>query len=159
MKKILLFLSSCALLAACNSGYKPDEADRQSAAGPTPGGDATLRDTTVGTNLAAVAHQPQVDTSVNKIGTDHSGGLVAHGAELIKGSDCLGCHKEDVKLVGPAYIAVAEKYPDTEANIAMLANRVIKGGSGHWGEIPMSPHPNLSETDAREMTKYILSLK
>ena len=160
MKKVLLFLSACALLAACDSGYKPDEADRKSAAGPTPGGgDAMLRDTTVGTNLAAVARQPQVDTSVNKIGTEHTGGLVAKGAQLIKGSDCLGCHKEDVKLVGPAYIAVAEKYPDTEANITMLANRVIKGGSGHWGAIPMSAHPQLSLADAKEMTKYILSLK
>ncbi len=159
MKKVLLFLSACALLAACDSGYKPDESDRQSAAGPTPTDDASLRDTTTGTNLAAVAHQPQVDTSVTKIGTEHTGGLVAKGAELIKGSDCLGCHKEDAKLIGPAYLAVAEKYPDTEANIAMLANRVIQGGSGHWGEIPMSAHPNLSQADAREMTKYILSLK
>ncbi|MEJ7660566.1 MAG: hypothetical protein WKG07_13595 [Hymenobacter sp.] len=48
-----------------------------------------------------------------------------------------------MKPVGPAYIAVAEKYPDTEANIAMLASRIIAGGSGHWGAIPMSAHPHL----------------
>jgi len=40
-----------------------------------------------------------------------------------------------------------------------LANKVIKGGSGNWGSVPMSPHPDLSMVDAREMIKYILSLK
>ncbi|TFZ64963.1 c-type cytochrome [Hymenobacter sp. UV11] len=109
--------------------------------------------------LSAVNEQAQVDTNAMKIGTAHTGGMTAAGAKLIAGSDCLGCHKEDVKLVGPAYKDVAAKYPATDANIAMLANRVITGGKGHWGEIPMSAHPALSLGDAKEMTKYILSLK
>jgi len=158
MKKAVLFLSACALLAACDSGYKPDGADT-ARANDKPGTDKLNADSASETNLAAVAHQPQVDTSVSKIGNEHTGGLLPQGAKLIAGSDCLGCHKEDVKLVGPAYIAVAEKYPDTEANITMLANRVMTGGKGHWGEIPMSPHPALALSDAKEMTRYILSLK
>lgn len=79
------------------------------------------------------------------------------GADLIAASDCLACHKTDSKVVGPSYKDVALKY--TTADIAMLAQTIIKGGSGNWGEVPMTPHPTLSEADATEMVKYILSLK
>ena len=158
MKKVVLFLSACALLAACDSGYKPDGADT-ARSGDKPGTNKLNADSASETNLAAVAHQPQVDTSVSKIGNEHAGGLMPQGAKLIAGSDCLGCHKEDVKLVGPAYKDVAKKYASNDANVAMLANKIITGGKGHWGEIPMSAHPGLSLSDAKEMTKYILSLK
>ncbi len=69
----------------------------------------------------------------------------------------MACHKTDSKVVGPSYKDVALKY--TTADIAMLAQTIIKGGSGNWGEVPMTPHPTLSEEDATEMVKYILSLK
>ncbi len=159
MKKVVLFLSACALLAACDSGYKPDGADNARTSKPGADASALNSDSAADRRLSAVNEQAQVDTNAMKIGTAHTGGMTSAGAKLIAGSDCLGCHKEDVKLVGPAYIAVAEKYPDTDANITMLANRVIKGGKGHWGQIPMSAHPALSLSDAKEMTKYILSLK
>ncbi|GEO04817.1 hypothetical protein AAE02nite_24810 [Adhaeribacter aerolatus] len=81
------------------------------------------------------------------------------GKTLISKSDCLACHKDDAKLVGPSYIDVANKYENTPKNIDFLVNKIIKGGAGSWGQIPMSPHPNLSATDAREMVNYILSLK
>ena len=157
MKKTALLLSLCALLAACDSGYKkdgPDEVSQQAASSAELKGDSTT-----GNNVAAVAHQPQVDTSTSKIGTEHSGGLLANGAKLMAASDCASCHKEKEKLVGPAYADVARKYPATEANISMLASKIIQGGQGHWGEIPMTPHPGVSVADATEMTKYILSLK
>jgi cytochrome c len=160
MKIPALLLGLCALLAACDSGYKkdgPDEARAQNEASAKPEGDSTTA-----ANLSAVAQQPQIDTSVTNIGTTHpnpSAGSAANGAKLIAGSDCLSCHKDNEKVVGPAYTAVAEKYPDTEANISMLTGKIIKGGSGNWGAVPMTPHPGLSEADAREMTKYILSLK
>jgi len=158
MRKTALLLSVCALLAACDTGYKKDGPDE--ARSVKEASSAELKsDSASGTNIAAVAHQPQVDTSISKIGTEHSGGLVSTGAKLIAGSDCTSCHKERGKLVGPAYADVAHKYPSNEANITMLANKVIQGGKGNWGEIPMSPHPGLSLTDAKEMTKYILSLR
>ena len=81
------------------------------------------------------------------------------GLELIAKSDCLTCHKVSEKLTGPAYKDVAAKYENTEANVAMLAGKVIKGGSGVWGAIPMTPHPALSEADAKQMVKYVLLLK
>lgn len=158
MKTTALFLSVAALLAACNPGTQKDGPDETPSVQEASSAELN-HDSTTASNVSAVAHQPQIDTSVTKLGTEREGGLVATGAKLIAGSDCLGCHKENEKLVGPSYIAVAEKYPDTEANIAMLAGKIIQGGKGHWGEIPMSAHPNVSEADAREMVKYILSLK
>ncbi|RCH54895.1 cytochrome c class I [Mucilaginibacter hurinus] len=84
---------------------------------------------------------------------------IAAGKELLSTSDCLACHKVDVKLVGPAYIDVAKKYPANEANYNKLAKKIIAGGAGAWGDIPMSPHPALSMADAKKMVKYILSVK
>lgn len=81
------------------------------------------------------------------------------GMELIAGSDCLTCHKVSAKLTGPSYKDVAAKYENNDENIALLAEKIIKGGQGNWGSIPMTPHPSLSEDDAKQMVKYILLLK
>lgn len=79
------------------------------------------------------------------------------GEALIKKSDCLACHNVKNKIVGPAYVNVAAKY--TAADVDQLADKIISGGAGVWGEVPMSPHPAISKADAKEMVKYILSLK
>jgi len=81
------------------------------------------------------------------------------GLALIAANDCLTCHKVDEKVTGPAYRDVANKYENTPENVAKLADKVIKGGSGNWGTIPMTPHPALSEADAQQMVKYILLLR
>ncbi len=99
-------------------------------------------------------------TGVKKDSSAVSTTALAPGAQLLAKSDCLGCHKEQEKLIGPAYADVAAKYsPATPAIIDTLANKVMKGGSGHWGTVAMSPHPALSSDDAHTMVKYILSLK
>ena len=85
---------------------------------------------------------------------------LAPGAQLIAKFDCLTCHKEQQKIVGPAYADVAAKYQSGgDAIVDTLANKVIKGGSGHWGTTPMTPHPAVSMDDAKTMVKYILSIK
>lgn len=109
--------------------------------------DSTKSDTTAG---AALAVAP-IPVKEEKAGHP--------GEALIKKSDCLACHNETKKLVGPAYVNVAAKYPANEENIAVLADKIINGGGGVWGDIPMSPHPTVSKDDAKEMVKYILSLK
>jgi cytochrome c len=81
------------------------------------------------------------------------------GLELIGQSDCLTCHKVGDKLIGPSYREVAAKYDNTEENITMLAGKIIKGGQGVWGSVPMTAHPNISEADAKAMVKYIFLLK
>lgn len=157
MKNPIFFLAVGVLLAACGSEPKSNRANEPSMQAAS--SEELNNDSTSASNLSAVAHQPQIDTNVTKIGTDHSGGIVAKGAKLITSSDCTSCHKERERLVGPAYTAVAEKYPSTDANITKLANKIIQGGKGNWGEIPMTPHPDLAVADAKEMAKYILSLK
>jgi cytochrome c len=79
--------------------------------------------------------------------------------ELIAKSDCLTCHKVSEKLTGPAYKDVALKYESNDENISLLASKIIKGGQGVWGPIPMTPHASLSEADAKQMVKYILLLR
>lgn len=72
---------------------------------------------------------------------------------------CLTCHKIDEKVIGPAYRDVANKYEATEANIKMLAEKVVKGGSGVWGDVAMPPNAATNIADAEQMVKYILLLK
>lgn len=81
------------------------------------------------------------------------------GLEKIKGSDCQTCHMVERKIVGPAYADVAAKYESTEENVETLAKKVIQGGVGVWGEVAMTPHPGVSEEDAKDMVRYILLLK
>ena len=81
------------------------------------------------------------------------------GLALVGKSDCLTCHKVDEKNIGPSYRDVAAKYENTDENVKMLAGKIIKGGSGVWGNIPMTPHPALSQEDAEALAKYVLLLK
>ena len=79
------------------------------------------------------------------------------GLALIEGMDCLTCHKTDARLVGPSYQEIADKY--TDADIEMLATKIIEGGKGNWGEIPMTPHAGMSKENAKKMVEYIMTLK
>lgn len=83
---------------------------------------------------------------------------IAQGESLIKASDCKTCHHPTNKIIGPSHTDVAKKYDFTEANVKMLAEKVIKGGSGVWGQIPMTAHADLSQADAEKMVRYVLSL-
>ncbi len=81
------------------------------------------------------------------------------GLALVGQSDCFTCHKVNEASTGPAYQAVANKYANTPEIIDQLAEKVIKGGSGNWGVVPMTPHPQISKEDAVAMVKYVMSLK
>ena len=81
------------------------------------------------------------------------------GLELLPKSDCLSCHKVEEKLIGPAYRDVANKYTADDKTINMLVDKIIKGGTGVWGPVAMTPHPQVSREDATKMVKYILLLK
>lgn len=86
----------------------------------------------------------------------------ASKSEMIAGlfakSDCNTCHNQDVKTVGPAYKAIAERYENNDQNKNTLVAKVINGGAGNWGQIAMSPHPDLKREDAETMVSYILEL-
>ncbi|MBT1701811.1 c-type cytochrome [Chryseosolibacter indicus] len=84
--------------------------------------------------------------------------LIKQGQALVDQSDCKTCHHATNKIVGPAHAEVAKKYEFTPANVSMLAGKIIQGGSGNWGDIPMTPHPDISKADAEKMAMYVLSL-
>jgi len=77
---------------------------------------------------------------------------------LLKKYNCTACHQTAVKVVGPSYKMVADKYrgqPMTDK----LATKIRAGGAGNWGQIPMPPHPQVTEADAKTMATYILGIK
>ena len=84
--------------------------------------------------------------------------LISQGQALVDGSDCKTCHHPVNKIIGPSHMDVAKKYDFTQANITLLAGKIISGGSGVWGEIPMSPHGDITKVDAEKMAMYVLSL-
>jgi cytochrome c len=84
--------------------------------------------------------------------------IISQGESLVKASDCKTCHHATNKIIGPAHTDVAKKYEFTEANVKLLADKIIKGGAGVWGEIPMTAHADISQADAEKMARYVLSL-
>jgi len=79
-------------------------------------------------------------------------------AELAKSKNCMACHSVDNKLVGPAFKDVAKKYAGQKDAEKKLTQKVIKGGSGVWGQVPMPPN-NVTEQEAQTLVKWVLSLK
>ena len=79
--------------------------------------------------------------------------------DLAKAKNCTACHAVDKKLVGPAYKDVAAKYASDKDAVAKLSAKVIKGGVGAWGQIPMPANPQVSQADAETLVKWIMSTK
>jgi cytochrome c len=80
------------------------------------------------------------------------------GMKLMEASDCKACHSVDKKSIGPTYRDVSLKYKGKAGAVENLTKKIISGGSGVWGDVPMAGHPQLSAADASEMVKYILSI-
>lgn len=71
-------------------------------------------------------------------------------------SNCFTCHAAGTKLIGPSFDLIARRYPNNEPSVELLAKRVLTGGVGIWGTVPMPPHPDLKIEQAREMVAWIL---
>lgn len=82
----------------------------------------------------------------------------SYGRTLIAGSDCYSCHQPMGFALIPSFTQIAEKYWDDKKAVTLLADKIIAGGSGVWGEQVMSAHPQLSKEDAIEIVNYILSV-
>lgn len=132
MKKYFVSVALMALVAACSGGDEKKESKESEAS-----------ETTAAPEVKDVSENP-----------DYKAGLA-----LVAKSDCLTCHKVAEKLIGPAYQEVANKYAGQDTAIAYLSKKIIAGGSGVWGAIPMTPHPQLAHADVEQMVKYILLLK
>ncbi len=79
--------------------------------------------------------------------------------ELAKKHACIACHAVDRKLVGPTYREVAARYRGNKGAEALLMEKVKKGGQGVWGQVPMTPNPNVPDADVRALVKWILQQK
>jgi len=78
---------------------------------------------------------------------------------LAKSKNCMACHAVDKKLVGPSYKDVAKKYAGDAKAVDALAAKIIKGGSGVWGAIPMPANPQVNEADAKKLAAWVLAQK
>jgi len=88
-----------------------------------------------------------------------SAGAVQADEALAKAKNCMACHSVEKKIVGPSYKDVAKKYAGNAGAEKMLAEKVIKGGKGAWGEVPMPPNAAVKPEEATKLVKWILSLK
>lgn len=86
-------------------------------------------------------------------------GKFAAGYALTQIMDCKSCHKENSASIGPSFVRVAEKYAQDKKASAYLAQKIVKGGSGVWGDVVMSAHPDIPQKDLNQIVQYILSLK
>lgn len=129
MKKAIVIFSIIAVIISCNSS------------------DSSEKNTNTDAAKENATPAPSDDPEVTK------------GLDLVAKSDCFTCHKVAEASQGPAYEAVAAKYPDNEQVIDSISKKIITGGAGNWGPIPMTAHPDISEADAKTMVRYILSLK
>ena len=80
------------------------------------------------------------------------------GKNVMLSLDCKSCHKEADKSIGPSFVQVSEKYGKDPHAVTYLTQKIIKGGSGVWGEVAMAAHPTLTQSDAEQMVGWILSL-
>jgi cytochrome c len=80
-------------------------------------------------------------------------------ADLAQKKNCMACHAIDKKLVGPSYKDVAAKYAGQKDAADKLAQKVVKGGSGTWGAVPMPANPQVTEAEAKQLVGWILTQK
>jgi cytochrome c len=78
---------------------------------------------------------------------------------LATSKNCMACHAVDKKLVGPAFKDIAKKYAGDKSAEAKMADKIIKGGSGAWGPIPMPANPQVSEAEAKKLAAWVLAAK
>jgi len=130
MKKTFMIIASLAVLAACGGGGEKEKKEE------------TKKDeTTVKSD----------DLSSNP---DYQKGL-----QITANSDCFTCHKIDEKNIGPAWRDVANKYAGQDTAVKYLAKKIIEGGAGVWGTVPMAAHPTFTQEEAETVAKYVLLLK
>ena len=79
--------------------------------------------------------------------------------ELAQKKNCMACHAVDKKVVGPSYKEVAAKYKGQKDIEAKLADKIMKGGVGAWGQVPMPANPQVSADEAKKLAKWVLEQK
>lgn len=78
---------------------------------------------------------------------------------LATSKNCMSCHAVDRKVLGPSFKNIAAKYKDNKAATDLLATKIVKGGAGVWGPVPMPANTQVSEADAKKLAAWVLSTK
>ena len=78
---------------------------------------------------------------------------------LATAKNCMACHAIDKKLVGPAYKDVAAKYAGQRDAVDKLAAKIMKGGAGVWGPVPMPANAQVNEAEAKKLAAWVLTQK
>lgn len=78
---------------------------------------------------------------------------------LATSKNCMSCHAVDRKVLGPSFKDIAAKYKDNKGATDMLATKIVKGGAGVWGPVPMPANTQVSEADAKKLAAWVLSTK
>jgi len=76
---------------------------------------------------------------------------------LAASKNCMACHAIDKKLVGPAYKDVAKKYAGQKDAVSKLTTKIMKGGSGVWGVVPMPANTQVNEAEAKKLATWVLA--
>jgi cytochrome c len=125
--------------------------------------DGSLQNGTIqATAVATTIDYLETGFDITSIAQGHQAAMqlteYSKGKLLLDRSDCKTCHAEDRVINGPAFQAIADRYRRNEFAVRDLSKKIIKGGAGAWGQTVMSAHPQISEEDAGEMVRWILSL-
>jgi cytochrome c len=131
MKKAFMIIASLVVLAACGGGDKKDE-------------------------KASTTEQKAEGTATNELSDNP---IYQKAITIIANSDCRTCHLVDEKNIGPAWRDVANKYAGQDTAVKYLSHKIINGGSGVWGQVPMAAHPAMTQEDAETLAQYVLLLK
>jgi len=99
---------------------------------------------------------PAPDPAASGYGMDGGDDPVA---KLLNANACVACHTLDKRVVGPSFREVAAKFAGDSGAPDMLAKKIRVGGAGNWGNVPMPPHPQLSDADLKQMVGWILQQK
>ena len=79
------------------------------------------------------------------------------GAALAKSSRCYSCHDAANVLIGPPYQAIAARYAnDRKVAETVLARKILLGGGGNWGAVPMVPNEHVKPADALLLARWVL---
>ncbi|MEK7346202.1 MAG: c-type cytochrome [Pseudomonadota bacterium] len=83
----------------------------------------------------------------------------ADAQAVLKDNGCLSCHAKDEKIVGPAFVSVADKYRNDKDTVATLVQSIQNGSKGKWGRVAMPAHRGMSQDDLKSVAEYILASK
>jgi cytochrome c len=100
--------------------------------------------------------KPSLILAASALALTFSAGAQADQA-LAQAKNCMACHAVDKKLVGPSYKDIAKKYAGQKDAVANLATKIIKGGAGAWGAVPMPANPQVSQAEAQRLVTWIMA--